>query len=301
MKKIISFILLGVMALSFGVGCGSNSGSDSGSDSGSNGGSENTLTPINVVSRESGSGTRGAFVEITGVLEKDSSGNSVDRTFDNAIIQNGTNAIITTVSNDKNAIGYISIGSLNDTIKALDVDGVSPTAENVQNGSYKIARPFNITFTEDISDLAQDFVNYILSSDGQAVVVSSGYTQASNEETSYTPSNMSGIITVVGSTSVNPVMEKLAEAYMALNPDVSIEIQSVGSSAGVQASIDKTADIGMASREIRDSESAQVSYLPIAIDGIAMIVNKDSQVSNITLEDIRLVYTGEKINWEELN
>lgn len=297
MKKIISFILLGVMALSFGVGCGSNSGSDSGS----NGGSENTLTPINVVSRESGSGTRGAFVEITGVLEKDSSGNSVDRTFDNAIIQNGTNAIITTVSNDKNAIGYISIGSLNDTIKALDVDGVSPTAENVQNGSYKIARPFNITFTEDISDLAQDFVNYILSSDGQAVVVSSGYTQASNEETSYTPSNMSGIITVVGSTSVNPVMEKLAEAYMALNPDVSIEIQSVGSSAGVQASIDKTADIGMASREIRDSESAQVSYLPIAIDGIAMIVNKDSQVSNITLEDIRLVYTGEKINWEELN
>lgn len=297
MKKIISFILLGVMALSFGVGCGSNNGSDSGS----NGGSESTLTPINVVSRESGSGTRGAFVEITGVLEKDGSGNSVDKTFDNAIIQNGTNAIITTVSNDKNAIGYISIGSLNDTIKALDVDGVSPTAENVQNGSYQIARPYNITFTDDISELAQDFVNYILSSDGQAVVVSSGYTQASNEETSYSPSNMSGIITVVGSTSVSPVMEKLAEAYMTLNPNVSIEIQSVGSSAGVQASIDKTADIGMASREIRDSESSQVSYLPIAIDGIAMIVNKDSQTSNITLEDIRLVYTGEKTNWEELN
>ena len=293
MKKIISFILLGVMALSFGVGCGSNNGSDSGSES--------TLTPINVLSRENGSGTRGAFVEITGVLEKDGSGNSVDKTFDNAIIQNGTNAIITTVSNDKNAIGYISIGSLNDTIKALDVDGVSPTAENVQNGSYQITRPFNITFTDDISELAQDFVNYILSSDGQAVVVSSGYTQASNEETSYSPSNMSGIITVVGSTSVSPVMEKLAEAYMTLNPNVSIEIQSVGSSAGVQASIDKTADIGMASREIRDSESSQVSYLPIAIDAIAMIVNKDSQTSNITLEDIRLVYTGEKTNWEELN
>ncbi|MGN9166088.1 substrate-binding domain-containing protein [Tissierellaceae bacterium HCP3S3_D8] len=288
MKKIIILSLMVVMVFSSIVGCSSN---------------EDSTIPnntINVVSREDGSGTRGAFVEIVGVLEKDESGNEVDRTYDEAIIQNGTNAVMTTVQGDKYSIGYISLGSLNDMVKAVNISGVEATADNVQKGWYKIARPFNIAYTDTLSPLGKDFLDFILSTEGQAIVTEEGYIQVNTDLPKYDISDQEGSLVVAGSTSVTPVMEKLAEAYENLNSNVSIEIQSTGSSAGIQSAIDGSADIGMASRELKDSEKEKLSYATIAIDGIAVIVNKENIVENIDLEDIKAIYIGEITNWNEI-
>jgi phosphate transport system substrate-binding protein len=254
---------------------------------------------IMVVSREAGSGTRGAFVELTGVEVKDADGNKVDMTNEDAIIQNGTAQVITTVAGAVEAIGYISLGSLDETVKALTVDGVQATTENVQNGTYTLARPFNIAVKEGLSDTAKDFIAWILGADGQQIVSDNKYVALTVAE--YTAAPVAGKIVVGGSSSVGPLMEKLAEAYMAVNADVNIEVQISDSTTGMTGAADGTYDIGMASRELKQSELDN-GLIPtvIAMDGIAMIVNTANTLENITTEQVRQVYVAEITLWSEI-
>ena len=254
--------------------------------------------PITVVSREDGSGTRGAFIELFGIEEEDASGEKVDMTTPAAAITNSTSVMMTSVAGDPNGIGYISLGSLNDTVKAVEVDGVEATAENVKSGTYKVARPFNIVTKDGLSDVAQDFIDFILSADGQAIVEEEGYIAVEDGAAAYVGSGVSGKIVVAGSSSVTPVMEKLAEAYQAINSGVTIEVQQSDSTTGVNMATEGTCDIGMASRELKDSESA-VTGTVIAQDGIAVIVNKDSSIKGLTSDQIKSIYTGEITTWEE--
>lgn len=255
---------------------------------------------ITVVSREDGSGTRGAFVELFGVEEKDASGNKVDRTTDEAVTIQSTSVMMTTVAGDENAVGYISLGSLNDTVKAVKIDGAEATVENIKSGNYKVSRPFNIVTKSELSDVAKDFIDFILSKEGQAVVSEEGYISNDGAE-GYTGSKPSGKITVAGSSSVTPVMEKLKEAYIAVNTGVEIEVQQSDSSTGVSAAIEGTCDIGMASRELKDTETSEgVSSTVIATDGIAVIVNKDSEVSELTTDQVKKIYTGELTDWVDI-
>lgn len=255
---------------------------------------------INLVSRESGSGTRSAFVEILEIFEENETGDKNDNISEEAIIQNGTNAIMTTVEGDKNAIGYISLGSLNDRVKALKIDGIEAKAANLQDESYKISRPFNIVLREDSSPLAFDFEKFILSSQGQAIVAQEGYIEIGQDLQGYELVEQEGTLTVAGSTSVSPVMEKIAEAYQDLHPKASIEIQSTGSSAGVQSVIEANADMGMASRSLKDSEKEKLIHGPIAIDGIVVIVNKENPRESLTMEDLRSIYSGQISQWNNL-
>lgn len=249
--------------------------------------------PISVISREEGSGTRDAFVEATGVMADD-----VDNTTAAATIMNGTDQVITAVADDPNAIGYISLGSLNDTVKALAVDGVEATEENVASGDYAISRPFNIVYQGELEGVVADFHDFIFSEEGQAIVLEEGYVQAKAEAAPYEgDGSQSGSINVVGSTSVSPVMEKLAEAYQELNSGVQVNITSNGSSAGVTAAADGTADLGMASRALADDET-DVTAEAIATDGVAVIVNPENGTSDLTLETIAGIFTGEITDWE---
>lgn len=255
---------------------------------------------ITVVSREDGSGTRGAFIELLGIEEKDANGNKVDMTTLDAKITNSTSVMMTTIEGDVDSIGYISLGSLNDTVTAVKVDGVEATTDNVSNGSYTVWRPFNIAVKDEISDVAQDFIQFILSAQGQAIVEDNGYI-AVGEQPEYKASGVKGKIVVAGSSSVTPVMEKLKEAYVAINPDVEIEVQQNDSSTGMQYTIDGLCDIGMASREIKDSEKeAGLSATVIAQDGIAVIVNNESGITELTSEQIKDIYTGTVTSWEEV-
>lgn len=250
---------------------------------------------ISVVSREDGSGTRGAFVEIVGVVDE----NDDDITTTEATIINSTDGVLSTVANDPQAIGYISLGSLNDTVKALNVDGAEATVETINSGDYPIARPFNIAYKEaEISEGTQDFINFILSEEGQAIVEEEGYVPTEGE--AYEPMGNDESITIAGSTSVSPLMEKLAEAYQVHNPDWSFDIQSTGSSAGVSDAISGVAQIGMASRELKEEEQAEVDHTVIAMDGIAVIVNQDNPVEDITLDAIKEIYLGNTSTWEEI-
>lgn len=294
MKKIISLTLVVIMSFIFATGCSKSSTSKDGVEG------FDTSNGINVVSREDGSGTRGAFVEIVGVLVKDENGNEVDKTYEEAIIQNSTDAVMTTVAGDKYSIGYISLGSLSDTVKALKIDGVEASFENVQDGSYKISRPFNIAYKKDLSPLGEDFINFILSTEGQKIVVDEGYVQVSTDLSDYNSSKEKGNLTVAGSTSVTPVMEKLAEKYEELNPGTSIEIQSTGSSAGMQSTMEGSADIGMASRDLKDSEMEKLNHKPIAIDGIAVIVNTGNTIEDISFDKIKAIYTGDSTTWDSI-
>ncbi|WFA08346.1 substrate-binding domain-containing protein [Tissierella sp. Yu-01] len=300
MKKILSLVLVAIMISLFTIGCTQSETPEAPAETPSETPAENnfdTSRTINVVSREDGSGTRGAFVEIVGILEKDADGNEVDRTYEEAIIQNGTDAVMTTVAGDEYAIGYISLGSLNDTVKAVTVEGAEATSENVQNGSYKIARPFNIAYKGDLNPLAQDFMDFILSAEGQAIVVEEGYVQVGTDLPAYEGSSQEGELVVAGSTSVTPVMEKLVEAYQGIHSGVSIEIQSTGSSAGMQSAIEGTADLGMASRDLKDSELEVLTNEVIAIDGIAVIVNKNNTVNDLTIDNIKAAFVGESTEW----
>lgn len=249
---------------------------------------------ITVVSREDGSGTRGAFTELMGI-DKD----GTDRTYAKAEISNSTSVVISTVAGNKNAIGYISLGSLNDSVKAVKVDNVEATVVNVKNGSYKISRPFIIATKDEISDLAADFIKFILSDDGQAIVSEKYITIGGNG--AYTASGLSGKVTLAGSTSVSPLMDELAAAYKALNPDVTIEIQQSGSGAGIQSAIEGVCDIGMSSRELKDSEKeAGLTPTVMALDGIAVIVNKDNSVDALSSEQIQSIYIGETTSWVDV-
>ncbi len=250
--------------------------------------------PISVISREEGSGTRDAFVEATGVMADD-----VDNTSAAATIMNGTDQVMTAVADDPNAIGYISLGSLNDTVKAVSVDGVEATEENIADGSYAISRPFNIVYQGELEGIVADFYNFIFSEEGQAIVLEEGYVQAESEAAAYEgDGSQSGSINVVGSTSVSPVMEKLAEAYQELNSGVQVNITSNGSSAGVTAAAEGTADLGMASRALADDET-DVKAEAIATDGVAVIVNPENGAEDLTLDTISGIFTGDITEWEE--
>ena len=255
---------------------------------------------IDVISREDGSGTRGAFIELFGVEQKDASGEKVDYTTDDAEITNSTEVMITSVAGDKQAIGYISLGSLNDSVKALKIDGAAATVDDIKDGTYKIARPFNIVTTGEVSDVAQDFINFIFSEEGQKVVEDNGYISQGNQG-AYTASGKSGKVTVAGSSSVTPVMEKLAEAYKALNSDVTVEVQQSDSTTGVTSSIEGGCDIGMASRDLKDEETAKGAQgQVIAMDGIAVVVNNDNPVDDLTSEQVKDIYVGDTTDWSDL-
>ena len=255
---------------------------------------------IDVISREDGSGTRGAFIELFGVEQKDASGEKVDYTTDDAEITNSTEVMITSVAGDKQAIGYISLGSLNDSVKALKIDGAAATVDDIKDGTYKIARPFNIVTTGEVSDVAQDFINFIFSEEGQKVVEDNGYISQGNQG-AYTASGKSGKVTVAGSSSVTPVMEKLAEAYKALNSDVTVEVQQSDSTTGVTSSIEGVCDIGMASRDLKDEETAKGAQgQVIAMDGIAVVVNNYNPVDDLTSEQVKDIYVGDTTDWSDL-
>ena len=255
-------------------------------------------TDITVVSREDGSGTRGAFVELTGVEEKDADGNKADRTTEDAIIANSTDVVMTQVAGNESAIGYISLGSLNNTVKALSVDGTEASVENIKAGTYSVARPFNIAVKEGLSAQSRDFIDFIMSTEGQKVIEANKYIP-SDDTQSYTASGASGKIVVAGSSSVTPVMEKLKEAYVAVNSGAEIEIQESDSTTGMTAAMDGTCDIGMASRELKDSETeGGLTAAVIAMDGIAVIVNNDNPTADLSKDTVKGIYTGEITSWD---
>lgn len=255
---------------------------------------------INVVSREVGSGTRGAFTEITKIITKNDKGEEVDQTTIEATIANATDAVVTTVSGDKAAIGYISLASLNDSVKALKVDGAMATPEEIVAGKYPIARPFMLAYKEaELSDLAKDFLKFCMSVEGQKIVEEDGCIPVETSE-NYTPAKMSGTLTIAGSTSVTPLMEKLVDAYKALNPDFKADIQATGSGAGIKSATEGICDIGMSSRALKEEEEANLDDLVLARDGIAVIVNNENPIDELTVDQIRSIYTGEAANWEEV-
>ena len=257
---------------------------------------------INVISREDGSGTRGAFIELFGIEQKNEAGEKIDYTTDDCDITNSTSVMMTSVAGNDCAIGYISLGSMNDTVKALPIDGAEASVENIKNGSYKVARPFNIATKAEVSDAASDFIAFIMSAEGQAVVEENGYIAVAEDAPAFTGGKVSGKIVIAGSSSVTPVMEKLKEAYEAINPNVEIELQQSDSSSGMTATMDGVCDIGMASRALKDSETeAGLVPMTIAMDGIAVIVSPENPVEGLTSEQVRDIYMGEITEWSEID
>ena len=319
MKKVLSILLAAAMVMSLAA-C--SSGSDettaapttaAGTESTTAAGGEETEAPateaasnfdttmaISVNTREDGSGTRSAFVELMGIEQEDESGETVDMTTLDASVNNSTSVMMTAVQNNPYAIGYISMGSMDDTVvKAVAIDGVEATVENVSNGTYAVSRPFNIATGSEVSEVAQDFINYIMSADGQAVISEEGYISVAEGE-AYTASGLSGTVVVAGSSSVTPVMEKLAEAYEAPNADVDIQIQESDSTTGMNLAMEGSCDIGMASRDLKDEELSSLTGTTIAMDGIAVIVNLENPVSDLTSEQVMQIYTGEVTTWSEV-
>lgn len=292
MKKILSLGLAALMTVFALAGCGADS---------NDGGTGTGTDAISVLTREEGSGTRGAFIELLGIEEKNADGKKVDKTIDTAETTNSTSVMITTVQGNKAAIGYISLGSLDKSkVKALKVDGAEAAADNVKSGEYKVSRPFNIATKGDATGVASDFIKFILSADGQAVVEKNGYISEGNTG-AYKASGQKGKITIGGSSSVTPVMEKLKEAYVKLNPNVTVDVQQNDSSSGMKGAIDGIYDIGMASRDVKDSEKeAGLNSIKIALDGIAVIVNQDNTLDSITSEQIKNIYTGSLTKWSEI-
>lgn len=296
MKKFLALALTMVVAVSALAGCGGSeetTGGDTAESTAMSG-------PISVVSREDGSGTRGAFIELFGIEEENEAGEKVDNTTTAAEITNSTAVMMTTVAGNTSAIGYISLGSLDDSVKALKIDGAEATVDNIKSGTYKVSRPFNIATKADISEVASDFIAFILSDEGQAVVEENGYISEGSTG-AYTASGMSGKIVVAGSSSVTPVMEKLKEAYVALNPDVTIEVQQNDSTTGMTSVAEGGCDIGMASREVKDSELEKgLQPTTIALDGIAVIVNQENTVSDMTSDNVKAIFTGAVTDWSEI-
>ena len=277
-KKIVTVAMM-IMCAVMMIGCGEKDGDKE----------------ISVISREDGSGTRDAFTELLGILEDD-----VDNTTVNAEITNSTSVMMTTVSGNTEAIGYVSLGSLNDSVKAIKVDGVEATTDNVSSGDYVVARPFNIVTGSEVSENAQDFIDFIMSKEGQNIISEEGYISVGSDS-NYTASGLTGTVTLAGSTSVAPVMEKIAEKYMELNEGVTIEIQQSGSGAGITSTIEGVCDIGMSSRELKENEIAEgVAATKIAMDGIAVIVNVDNTVEDLTSEQIKDIFVGKTTKWSEV-
>ena len=283
MKKSISMLLAAMMLTGALSGCGGSSSSAS-SDSQASGNGSGVSGAITVISREDGSGTRGAFIELTGVEEKNDAGEKIDNTTADAEIANKTDVVLTSVAGNEKAIGYISLGALNDTVKAVKVDGAEATVDNVKAGTYKLSRPFNIATKGEPTGVAKDFINFILSKEGQAVVTDGS----------------SGQIAVGGSSSVSPVMEKLIEAYKAVNPNASIDLQTSDSTSGMTGTMDGTFAIGMASRELKDDEAAQLTGTAIALDGIAVVVNPANTIDDLSMDQIKGIYVGDITDWGDL-
>ena len=279
MKRILSIATLFAVILTALCACGKSSGST-----------------ISVITREEGSGTRGAFVELLGIVDGDGNDNIVKT----AEATNSTSVMMTTVAGNKNAIGYVSLGSLSSDVKVIKVDGAEPTVANIEAGTYKVARPFNLVYNDDkLSDVAADFVTFIMSSEGQAIVTKKGYISVKTSD-SYKSSGLTGTVVLDGSTSVGPLMDAIADEYKKLNPDVKVQIQQTGSSAGINSAIEGVCDIGMSSRELKSSESAKIKAHKMATDGIAVIVNNSNTVDGLTSEQIRSIFLGETTSWDGL-
>lgn len=255
---------------------------------------------INVISREDGSGTRGAFIELFGVQVKGEDGGKKDMTSEEAQIANQTEVMLSAVAGDPSAIGYVSLGSMNDAVKALDIDGAKATTGGVKDGSNKIVRPFNIATQGEPGGVTKDFIGFILSAEGQKVVGDNGYISVSDHAAAYAGSMPAGKVVVAGSSSVAPIMEKLREAYLNVNPNVQVEVQMSDSTTGMTAAMDGSCDIGMASRELTEKESRQLSATVIAQDGIAVIVNPQNPIAGATKEQIRKVFVGEITTWVDV-
>ena len=318
MKKVIVAMMLMAMTATTVAGCGSN---DTAADTTTETAAEDTTADtadaaedtaadtaaagaasgaISVLSREDGSGTRGAFIELFGIESKNDAGEKVDNTTEDAEITNSTSVMMTTIAGNKGAIGYVSLGSLNDTVKAVDIDGAEASVDAIKAGEYKVARPFNIAVKDGLSDAASDFIKFIMSEDGQKVVEDNGYISQGNEG-AYTATGLKGKVVVAGSSSVTPVMEKLKEAYAAVNPDVEIEVQQSDSTTGMTSAIEGVCDIGMASRDLKDSElEAGLTPTVIAMDGIAVVVNNESPVSELTSENVKDIFTGDITDWADV-
>ena len=301
LKKFIAILSVATMTAGLAVGCGSSS--DSGSSDSSSADSKSSdwdsSNDITIVSREDGSGTRGAFIELFGIEEK-KDGEKVDMTTDDAQITNSTSVMLTTVAGDDYAIGYVSLGSLNDTVKALKIDGEEATEQNIKDGKYKICRPFNIATKKGAdNEVAKDFIAYIMSKEGQQVISDNGYIGDDSAE-AYAGSKPSGKAVVGGSSSVSPVMEKLIEAYKKVNTGAEIELQTTDSTTGMTSAIDGSYDIGMASRELQDEEKDKLDSQVIATDGIAVIVNKNNTTDELSSDQVKDIYTGNAVAWDEV-
>lgn len=294
MKKISALACCFLLAAMLLAGCGSPAAPEGG------GAADAADAPITVVSREDGSGTRGAFIELFGVEEKNEAGEKVDNTTVLAEITNSTAVMMTTIAGNVNGIGYVSLGSLNDTVKALEIDGAAATVENIKNGSYGISRPFNIATLDTVSEVTQDFISYIMSADGQAVVEEKGYISV-GDAPAFTSAQPGGKIVAAGSSSVTPVMEALKEAYASINPNATIEIQQSDSTTGMTVAMEGACDIGMASRELKESElTGGLTPTVIALDGIAVIVNNDNPTDGLSAAQVKDIFTGAVANWGEL-
>lgn len=303
MKKFAAAVMMVSMVAVTAVGCGSNSGTDTtGADAKqSDAGSDwDETSDVTIVSREDGSGTRGAFIELFGIEEKQDDGTKVDMTTTDAQITNNTSVMLTTVADNEYAIGYVSLGSLSDSVKALKIDGAEATAENIENGSYKVSRPFNIAVKKDINnEVAKDFISFIMSTEGQKVVADEKYIAVADVK-DYAGTKPSGSCVVGGSSSVSPLMEKLIEAYKAVNPNASIELQTSDSTTGMTSTIEGSYDIGMASRGLKDDEAAKLEPTVIATDGIAVIVNNANPTDELSADQVKDIYVGNVSTWDEL-
>jgi len=297
-RKLFTVLMVTAMTAGLFTGCGSSSSEESSEGEAA---AWDSSMDITIVSREDGSGTRGAFIELFGIEVKDESGEKMDMTTEEAQITNSTSVMMTTVAGDEYAIGYVSMGSLDDSVKVVKIDGAEATAENVKSGEYKVSRPFNIATREDMdNEAAKDFINYILSADGQAIVAENGYI-ALDAEGAFESTGAAGKVVVGGSSSVSPVMEKLIESYKAMNPNAEIELQTTDSTTGMTSAIDGSYDIGMASRELKDEELAGgLVGQVIATDGIAVIVNLNNPTEDMTVDQVNAIYTGEAYTWDEV-
>ena len=299
MKKIVGLSLSALMAATALAGCGGSRTGNRTGDSSDNAAATQS-NDISVVSREDGSGTRGAFIELFGIEEKGADGKKVDNTTDSAEITNSTAVMLASIQGNEHAIGYVSLGSMSDAVKAVKIDGVEATTDNIKNGSYTVSRPFNIATKDGISEVAQDFIDYILSADGQKVVEENGYISQENTG-DFTTSGAEGSIVIAGSSSVTPVMEKLKEAYLEVNSNAKIDIQESDSTTGMTSAIEGVCDIGMASRELSEEETAQgLKSQVIAMDGIAVIVNNNNPVDGLTKDQVKSIFTGETTDWSKL-
>jgi phosphate transport system substrate-binding protein len=303
MKKIAAAVMMVSMVAVTAVGCGSSNGTDTkGADANQSDATSDwdETSDVTIVSREDGSGTRGAFIELFGIEEKQDDGTKVDMTTTDAQITNNTSVMLTTVADNEYAIGYVSLGSLNDSVKALKIDGAEATAENIENGSYKVSRPFNIAVKKDLNnEVAKDFMSFIMSTEGQKVVADEKYIAVADVK-DYAGTKPSGSCVVGGSSSVSPLMEKLIEAYKAVNPNASIELQTSDSTTGMTSTIEGSYDIGMASRELKDEEAAELEPTVIATDGIAVIVNNANPLDELSVDQVKDIYVGNVSTWDEI-